>query len=242
MFQVEDLHYKSKHNISIDISNNNISKIGTFNVHGLRYHDFNPKNHSRYLKKQKNSRTLNFYIPGNPINDYYEDCILEETDGTYTFFITHTETNNLQCVQQNKSLVLTQYEFIPFAYFDYQDIDHSFRNLTCRLKSEEKYSLCMEQCSCQYRASDNALIIICHQQKLTSVPAALPDIEFSSYTELNLSGNRIKSIKFPLGPGYSKVIKYILSGNVINEIDLTAFSSRLQVCSIITVLYITFVQ
>lgn len=53
--------------------------------------------------------------------------------------------------------------------------------------------------------------------------------EFSNHTELNLSRNRINSEKCPLGPGYYKVTKYILSANEIHEINLTAFSSKLQI-------------
>lgn len=208
--EVADLQFLSKKNTFVNVSYNNISIIDITDADTLT--PVNP-----YERDSVPVRY--FFVEGNPINC---DCRVysllryfgDEIDPEVRLRL-EIKPGNLQCVKPEEyagKLV----EHIPVKLF------------TCLLEKEYSPN-CPGECSCLLRPSDRALVVNCYKRNLTSMPEALPDIKFSNYTELILSGNSIKSVKSPLGPGYNKVTKYFLSDNVISEIDLRAFSPKLQV-------------
>lgn len=217
MFQTADLQFIGKKNKFVNISYNNISEIDISNaetIYGLN----KPTN----PYERDSVPVTHFFMDGNPINC---DCKIynllryfgDEIDPEVKLRL-DIKPHNLQCVK-------------PEAYVGQLVANIPVKFFTCLLTKEYSPN-CPEQCSCLLRPSDRALIVDCFERNLTAMPESLPDIKFSTYTELILSGNSIKSVKSPLGSGYYKVKKYILSDNMISEIDLTAFSPKIQVCSV----------
>lgn len=221
MFQASDLQFFGS--INVDISHNNISVIEIVDAVTANKYAFEAEPHLK-LPNQRH-----FIIEGNPIKCYCKEYRFLEYKGdqiiaeiSLIMSLKEYGNHNLICVKPEMNY---NKERMPMEYF------------SCLFKND--YCLnCPKGCDVLYRPSDKSLVVDCHQRNLTSIPEALPDIKFTTYTELILSGNRIKSVKPPFGPGYYKVKKYILSDNKISEIDLTAFSIKLKVCSvyIITIL------
>lgn len=213
-----DLQFTGMKNIFVDIRYNNISEIDFSDAERIYMYSFQTLN----PYERDSVPVRHFFIEGNPMNcdckvysllQYFADEIAPEVKA-----ILDIKPGNLQCAK-------------PEAYAGQPVANIPLKYFTCLLEKENNRN-CPAQCSCFFRPSDKALVIDCHQRNLTSMPEALPDREFSNYTELILSGNRIKSVTPPLGPGYHKVIKYILSDNMISEINVTAFSLKLQVLEI----------
>lgn len=212
MFQELDFRFDLlKKNISVNVSYNSISEIRILG---------NSSNW-RYVPYQGiySVPVRHFFVEGNPVNcdckaytllEYHGDKITAQIK-----FMFGSDPKNLHCVER-EGHTEEIHEYIPINYF------------TCLFEKEFNLN-CPEECSCLFRTSDKALIANCQQRNLTKMPGALPDIYFSIFTELRLFGNKIKSVKAPLGPGYYKVTKYNLSDNMISEINLTAFSTKIQV-------------
>lgn len=200
----------------MDLSYNQISKINFSNNHTVYRLPLGAETHYVHFLKRRY-----LYISGNP---FYDNCkvgnVVEFRDQTF-YALIYFITGYLP-----KSHTLNTVEYIPL------------KNITCLFEHLDN-AKCPEECSCLYRFSDYSLIVNCGQSNLTLIPKSVPDIEFTTYTELNLPGNNITTIKSPLGSGYQKVIKYILSDNAINDIDLTAFSPRLEVCLICSFVNVT---
>lgn len=213
-----DLQFTGMKKISVDIRYNNISEIDFSDAERIFTYSFQTMN----PYERDSVPVRRFFVEGNPIIcdckvysllQYFGDKIAPEVKA-----VVDIQPGNLQCAK-------------PEAYAGQLVENIPLKHFTCLLEKENNRN-CPAQCSCSYRPSDETLVIDCQQKNLTSMPEALPDREFSNYTELYLSGNRIKSVTSPLGPGYDKVIKYILSDNMISEINVTAFSPKLQVLEI----------
>lgn len=214
MFQAADFQFHGEKNTVVDVRYNNISEIDLFEVDKNYKYSFNYENANVPVKY--------FYIEGNPINcscyDYsFLQCI---GDRIISNIILLKESNfgNLQCGGLE-------------AYTGNIKENISINNFACLFKKQNLFS-CPIECNCLFRTSDTALIVDCYKKNITSMPEALPVLKFSKYTELNLSGNRIVSVKSPLGRGYNKVTNLTLSNNIITEIDYSAFSLHLQVSSV----------
>lgn len=203
MFQAQDFYFRSEKDIVVNLSYNNINEIRLFDNESDISHfpDFT----NNFVP---NTQIL---LNGNPIKCLCTACNFlqsyqDKVTGKVTL-LTRTDHPDLQ-----SSIT----EYIPMEYFN------------CLYRKGYSPN-CPQQCNCLIRPYDKALIVNCQHKNLTSFPEALPDIVFSTFTELNLFGNGVKSVKCPLGPGYYKVTAYNLSDNLIREINLTAFSPKLQV-------------
>lgn len=212
MFQAEDLNFISITDTFIDLSYNCISEIDVFDYETIYQYSLETKNVRGPIR--------HFIIANNSITfgcKVYSLIMFGRHKLAAEVRLTW-ETNNGD--RQLKT-------DIPITFF------------TCLLKREYSPD-CPEECNCLFRPLDKALIVDCHNRSLNSVPKVLPDMSLFTYVELILSENNIQAVKPLSGTGYCKVIKYILSDNIISEIDLATFSKKLKVCSIykITVLLI----
>lgn len=222
MFQAADLRFLTYKNIFIDISYNKITKINLSDADTIYTLPIGNDKHYVYSLRQRY-----FNIIGNSFYDNCKVYTLVELTGKHFSSVIFFTTDNLHYDQTKSQAPMVEY--IPL------------KKLTCLLKKVDNPT-CPEQCSCLYRLSDNSIVVNCSQKNFSSMPKAVPEVGFSTYIELILSKNNIKVVNSSLGPGYCNVTKYILSDNMINEIDLAAFSPRLQVCELHITIILTILQ
>ena len=89
-------------------------------------------------------------------------------------------------------------------------------------------SSCPPSCKCWVRSMDSAVMVYCAYRELTLIPELMPPHTL----QINLTGNQIRELSFPL-PQYISYLETVdLSANLLMEIDSAIIT---QLCSDCTV-------
>jgi len=213
---INDLDFLS--DVSIDLSNNNISLVNFWQaklVGQSRLENLNTT-FERYQVKPRNVKFDN-----NPFNC---DCqllpfvqFLQTGLSPEVQYLFNIPAQNLKCAKP-MTLEKNPLAFVP------QEL------LMCDLKKGPEFPYeCPANCTCHYRSLDRGNVINCGFLWLRDIPAMLPVFVKANHSELHMEGNLLRSFKLPEGRGYEKLTHLYLAHNNLSEFNISGLSSNLKV-------------
>ena len=194
--------YNGAYNRNMNLKNNLIKKIE------LADHD-----NSTWIRVERFLTSFRLYMHGNEVEC---NCHIYSL---YKFF--HKKQGNTRALTFNTRTLRCDR---PISLKDHLLVEVSEEMLGCYFN----LSTCPPLCKCWVRSMDSAVIVSCPYKELTVLPKLMPPHTL----QINLTGNQIQELCFPLPQYISSLETVDLSANLLTGIDWAIIT---QLCSDCTV-------
>ena len=194
--------YKGASNRNMNLTNNLIRKIELFDL-----------DNATWIRVERLLLSFQLYMYGNELEcncDIYSLFKFFKKKQGHTDALTYNK-RHIRCDRPNslKGHVLAEVS---------EDMLGCYSNM----------SSCPPSCKCWVRSMDSAVMVYCAYRELTLIPELMPPHTL----QINLTGNQIRELSFPL-PQYISYLETVdLSANLLMEIDSAIIT---QLCSDCTV-------